>query len=307
MYQVPQLPSNFSNKMIVRYDDKGNIRPKHFFKAQTPNSFDIDFTVFFISNIWWFQTRQTMKSSPHHLTHALSQWLGFAQKIAPWCCALMGTTIILPRWGVGLSNWGYYCGPMISSRLWLSCPIILSSKILLRSYYPIISLIFWYIPAAQDWIACANLSILQPWGIKSQKICCIFRLIFSSIFKLWRGWLHKEQIWLLYPFWYWQIVKRHVWVVRGVPSNKTGWVQIQSFRKGQQMIRKSLENTGYQQGQWWIIRLWWCESFDIFPDSWHRVVLQEGDLSDYPDTKTTGTSLQSKSDRMSVWKVKGFL
>ena len=52
------------NDSILRYDDKGNIRPKHFFKAQTLNSYDIDFTGFFMSNFWWFQTSQT---HCHHL------------------------------------------------------------------------------------------------------------------------------------------------------------------------------------------------------------------------------------------------
>lgn len=111
--------------------------------------------------------------------------------------------------------------------------------------------------------------------------CCV---IFSNIFKLWRGWLHKEQIWLLYPFGYWQIVKRHVWIVRGVPSNKTGWVQSKALKK----VSKWFGNHWKRRVRTWammnypimMVQKFWHLSWFLAPSH-----LQEGDLSDYPDTK----------------------
>lgn len=129
--------------------------------------------------------------------------------------------------------------------------------------------------------------------------CCV---MFSNISKLWRGWLHKEQIWLLYPFGYWQIVKRRVWIVRGVPSNKTGWVQSKALEKVSKWFGNHWKTRGTEHEQWWIIRLWWCEILTSFlipgPESSAR--RWSFWLSWYANS---GTTLQSKSDRMSVWKV----
>ncbi len=109
--------------------------------------------------------------------------------------------------------------------------MILTSKILLRSYYPIISLVF--DTQLRRIGSPANLSKTVT-RMKSQKICCIaiyFSQPSSSCREVGFTKTISRQMSLLYPFGYSQIMKRHGLNCERLPSNQTRWVQFKALGK----------------------------------------------------------------------------
>ena len=156
---------------------------------------------------------------------------------------------------------------------------------------------FWYIPAAPDWVVQLILP-RQSWGMKSQKICRIavwFSRTFSSSGEVGftknrfdfsipsdtdRSWKDMFELW-----------------------EESPQIKLDGFNPKCKWFGNHWKTRGTEHEQWWIIWLWWCEknwhlSWFLAPS--HLLRRWSFWLSWYANS---GTTLQSKSDRMSVWKV----